>query len=82
MDLDIEKLVNAACAGFDLKDFKGDIVGVKVVENEFGTIESGGIGIQNVYQCDTINGGEELFPCSEILPTGTASQTQKTCISC
>lgn len=46
MDIDIKELVKAAAEGFNLKDFKGDIVGVKIVENEFGNIEPGGIGIQ------------------------------------
>jgi hypothetical protein len=46
MDIDIKELVKAAAEGFNLKDFKGDIVGVKIVENEFGNIEDGGIGIQ------------------------------------
>ncbi len=49
MDIDIKELMKAATQGLNLKDFKGDVVGVKVVENEFGTIEPGGIGIQNVY---------------------------------
>ena len=31
----------------NLKDFNGDIVALKVVENEFGNIEAGGIGVQN-----------------------------------
>ena len=52
MDIDIKELVKAAAEGFNLKDFKGDIVGVKIVENEFGNIEDGGIGIQ-------INNGKE-----------------------
>ena len=46
MDIDIKELVKAAAEGFNLKDFKGDVVGVKIVENQFGNIESGGIGIQ------------------------------------
>lgn len=49
MDIDIEKLAKAAASGFDLSNFKGDVVGVKIVENEFGTIEEGGIGVQNIY---------------------------------
>ena len=53
MDIDIKELIKTATENFNLKDFKGDIVAVKVVENEFGTIESGGIGVQNVY-----HGGE------------------------
>ena len=46
MDIDIKELVKAAAEGFNLKDFKGDVVGVKIVENQFGNIEPGGIGIQ------------------------------------
>ena len=49
MDLDIKELIKAASEGLNLKDFKGDVVGVKVVENQIGNIEPGGIGIQNVY---------------------------------
>lgn len=49
MDVDIKELIKTATENLNLKDFKGDVVAVKVVENEFGTIESGGIGIQNVY---------------------------------
>ena len=46
MDIDIKELIKAAAEGLDLKDFKGDVVGVKVVENEIGNVEAGGIGIQ------------------------------------
>ena len=46
MDIDIKELIKAAAEGFDLSNFKGDVVGVKFVENEFGNIEPGGIGIQ------------------------------------
>lgn len=53
MDIDIKELIKTATENLNLKDFKGDVVAVKVVENEFGTIESGGIGVQNVY-----HGGE------------------------
>ena len=49
MDIDIKKLIKAAAEGIDLKDFKGDVVGVKVVENEIGNVEAGGIGVQKVY---------------------------------
>lgn len=49
MDIDIKELIKAAAEGFDLSDFKGDLVGVKYVENEIGNIEAGGIGVQNVY---------------------------------
>lgn len=46
MDIDIENLAKIVSENLNLKDFKGDIVGVKVVENQIGTIEPGGIGIQ------------------------------------
>ena len=46
MDIDIKELIKAATEGLNLKDFKGDVVGVKLVENEFCNIEPGGIGIQ------------------------------------
>lgn len=46
MDIDIEKIVKAATEGLDLSKFKGDVVGVKIVENEIGNVEDGGIGIQ------------------------------------
>ena len=46
MDIDIKELIKAATEGFDLSKFKGDVVAVKLVENEFGNIEPGGIGIQ------------------------------------
>lgn len=49
MDIDIKELIKAAAEGFNLKDFKGDVVGVKVVENEIGNVEKGGIGVQKVY---------------------------------
>ncbi len=49
MDIDIEKLVKAAAEGLDLSKFKGDVVGVKIVENEIGNVEEGGIGIKNEY---------------------------------
>lgn len=49
MDIDIEKLVKTATESLDLSKFKGDVVGVKIVENEFGNIEPGGIGIQINY---------------------------------
>ena len=49
MDIDIKELAKAAAEGFDLSNFKGDVVGVKVVENEIGNVEAGGIGVQKVY---------------------------------
>lgn len=53
MDIDIKELIKAAAEGLDLSNFKGDVVGVKIVENEIGNIENGGIGIQ------IINGKED-----------------------
>lgn len=58
MDIDIKELIKAAAEGLDLKDFKGDVVGVKVVENEIGNVEAGGIGVQKVYGKDVQNSGE------------------------
>ena len=55
MDIDIKELIKAAAEGFDLSNFKGDVVGMKVVENEIGNVEKGGIGVQKVY-----NGTEVL----------------------
>lgn len=49
MQLDIKELAKTVAESLNLKDFKGDVVAVKVVENEIDTIEEGGIGIQNVY---------------------------------
>lgn len=58
MDIDIKELIKAAAESLDLKDFKGDVVGVKVVENEIGNVEAGGIGVQKVYGKDVQNSGE------------------------
>ncbi len=53
MDIDnIKELAKTVAESLDLSKFKGDIVGVKVVENEFGNIEAGGIGVQNNYGKD------------------------------
>ena len=49
MDIDIKELIKAAAEGFDLSNFKGDVVGVKIVENEIGNVEEGGIGVQKIY---------------------------------
>lgn len=49
MDIDIKELIKAATEGFDLSNFKGDVVGVKIVENEIGNVEEGGIGVQKIY---------------------------------
>jgi len=46
MDIDIKELIKAAAEGLDLSNYRGDVVGVKYVENEIGTVEDGGIGIQ------------------------------------
>ena len=55
MDIDIKELIKAASEGFDLSKFKGDVVGVKVVENEIGNVEEGGIGTE-VLTTDTDEG--------------------------
>ncbi|MBR1447717.1 MAG: hypothetical protein IJ588_03090 [Prevotella sp.] len=48
MDIDsIKELAKTVVENLNLKDYKGDIVALKVVENEFGNIEAGGIGVQN-----------------------------------
>ena len=49
MDIDVNELIKAASQGFDLSNFRGDVVAVKIVENEIGNVESGGIGVQKVY---------------------------------
>lgn len=50
MDIDkIKELTKTVTESLNLKDFNGDIVALKVVENEFGNVEAGGIGIQNNY---------------------------------
>lgn len=52
MDIDYKEIIETVTKNLDLSKFKGDVVGVKFVENQFGNIEPGGIGIQ-------INNGEE-----------------------
>ena len=48
MDIDsIKELAKTVAESLNLKDYQGDIVALKVVENEFGNIEAGGIGVQN-----------------------------------
>ena len=48
MDIEkIKELAKTVTESLDLSKFKGDIVALKVVENEFGNIEAGGIGVQN-----------------------------------
>jgi len=49
MDIDIEELLRIATSTLNLKDFKGDVVALKVVENEIGNIEPGGVGVQHVH---------------------------------
>ena len=63
MDIDIKELIKEAAEGFDLKDFKGDVVGVKVVENEIGNVETGGIGVQKVY-------GKDMQSLGDVQPVG------------
>ena len=54
MDIDnIKELAKTVVESLNLKDFNGDVVALKVVENEFGNIEAGGIGIQ-------INNGKDM----------------------
>lgn len=50
MDIDIEKLAKTVAESLNLKDFKGDVVALKVVETEIGNIAPGGIGVQKVYR--------------------------------
>ena len=45
MDIDIKELIKAAAEGFDLSNFKGDVVGVKIVENEIQNVEAGATGV-------------------------------------
>lgn len=50
MDIDqIKELAKTVAESLNLKDYQGEIVALKVVENEFGNIEAGGIGVQNNY---------------------------------
>ncbi len=63
MEIDIKELAKTVAESLNLKDFKGDIVGVKVVENEFGNIEPGGIGIQINHNKDDQEEEEEEDPC-------------------
>ncbi len=49
MEIDnIKELAKTVVESLNLKDFNGDVVALKVVENEFGNIEAGGIGVQNI----------------------------------
>lgn len=48
MDIDnLKELAKTVAESLNLKDYQGEIVALKVVENEFGNIEAGGIGVQN-----------------------------------
>jgi len=50
MDIEnIKELAKAVTESLNLKDYQGEIVALKVVENEFGNVEAGGIGVQNNY---------------------------------
>jgi hypothetical protein len=46
MDIDIKELIKTATENLNLKDFKGDVVAVKVVENEIQNVEAGGKGVE------------------------------------
>ena len=59
MDIDIKELIKAAAKGFDLSKYKGDVVGVKVVENEIGNVESCGIGVQKVFNGTDVQNADE-----------------------
>ncbi|MGM9838188.1 MAG: hypothetical protein ACI30A_06850 [Paludibacteraceae bacterium] len=48
MDIDYEQL-GKMFAGLDLSKYNGEFVATKFVENEIGTVEAGGIGIQKNY---------------------------------
>lgn len=67
MNLDIESLLKTAAENLNLKDFKGDIVLLKQTENDFGTIEAGGIGIQNNYYGSEVKNEESCgLSCSNL----------------
>lgn len=80
MDIDIKELIKTATENLNLKDFKGDVVAVKVVENEFGTIEEGSIGVHNVYY--GADGSKKNKDTEEILPNedGTTSEDSITIV--
>ncbi len=71
MDIDIEKLVKAATEGLDLSKFKGDVVGVKIVENEIGNVEEGGIGIKNEYYSSPKPKSTKAKSIGKTIPKGT-----------
>ena len=58
MDIDIKEIIKTATEGLDLSKFKGDVVGVKIVENEIGNVEAGGIGVKKVYGKDVQDSDE------------------------
>ena len=63
MDIDIKEIIKTATEGLDLSKFKGDVVGVKIVENEIGNVEAGGIGVKKVYGKDVQDSDEhQQFP--------------------
>lgn len=71
MDLNIDDIRKIA-EGLDLSQFRGDVVGVKIVENEIGNIEPGGIGVQKI--CGT----EPAAPvASQSEPAATAPEQQR-----
>ncbi len=66
MDIDIKELMNAATEALASGKFKGDVVGVKYVENEIGNVEAGGIGVQKVYHGangQNIEDGQQSSSC-------------------
>lgn len=75
MDIDIEKLAKTVAESLNLKDFKGDVVALKVVENEIGNIASGGIGVQKVYRRDDTN--TEGKGHANNSPRGNAGNSEK-----
>ncbi len=75
MDIDIKELIKAAAEGLDLSNFKGDVVGVKVVENEIGNVEEGGIGVQKVYS--SMDSKRTADKRGKSTSCGVASQQEK-----
>jgi len=77
MDMDIKELIKAAAEGFDLSNFKGDVVGVKVVENEIGYVEEGGIGMQKVYNGVGEQKSENILSTSQQPETNTRKRDEE-----
>ena len=50
MDIDIKEIIKTVTESLDLSKFNGDVVGVKIVENEIGKVEEGGIGVCKIYE--------------------------------